>query len=30
MTEIDMFNLDEELKEIGTEHNWGVILGGVT
>ena len=30
MRDIDAFNLDAELKELKTEHNWSVILGGIT
>jgi len=30
MEEIDRFNLDSQLSEIKTEHNWSVILGGIT
>lgn len=30
MNEIDRFNLDEELSQIKTEHNWSVVLGGIT
>jgi hypothetical protein len=30
MNEVDRFNLDEELKVLKTEHNWSVILGGIT
>jgi len=30
MEDIDRFNLDEELSELKTEHNWSIILGGIT
>ena len=30
MNDIDRFNLDEDLKDLGTEHNWSVVLGGIT
>lgn len=30
MVEIDRFNLDNNLKELKTEHNWAIVLGGIT
>jgi len=30
MEEIDRFNLDDELTQLKTEHNWSVVLGGIT
>lgn len=29
MNEIDRFNLDDDLKEMKTEHNWSVVLGSI-